>query len=107
MEFQEATLRHGEDLLRAGADIVKVPVEIDSLSFTHRDEFAKYGAMGTPVIDDVHHMSLYFFGESALRLFRKHAINTLTIIREIRRSELPERRGSPVPLGSHAWERCA
>ena len=109
MQFQDATLRHSEALVRDGLripDVVQVSVEIYSLSFTHRDLFEKYGAKTTGGIETDYYMSLYFVGESAMQQFIRHGIALPPTLGTVRRNELPERRGSPVPLGSRIWERA-
>jgi hypothetical protein len=48
-------------------------------------------------------MTLCFFSRTARALAVRHGVD-LTVVKEIRRSDLPQQCGRPVPFGSHVWD---
>jgi len=112
IEFFERATAHGEELvlkegLRPPA-VVRIDVEIYSLSFTHKDEFPRYGAISPPmqVGTDEIYMRLYFLSDSAVEHAKRLGVHLPPILGTIRRDELPVRRGTQAKPGAHFWERA-
>jgi len=97
--FADTISRRDFQLTSAGIrvpDLVQVPVEIYSLSFTHYHLFAKYGSTTRIGLDATHYIRLYFLSDSVLAFASHYALNLPPILMRIRRAELPQERTAVV-----------
>jgi hypothetical protein len=110
--FFEAAIKHGEDLVSQGfrrPEVIQIPIEVYSLSFTHKDDFPKYGVVNEPPNSgiDLMYMSIYFFSDQAFAMAQSLGVRLPRVVKTITRKELPEQKGSQAPLGAKFWDRAS
>ncbi len=110
--FFDAALEHGERLVAEGLRwpaAIPIPVEIYSLSFSHKEQFPKYGVRNEPPQSglDLMYTSLYFFSDETLSFARRLGIALPEVRKTITRKELPAAKGSPAAAGNKFWDRAS
>jgi hypothetical protein len=110
--FFTTAIEYGERLVAEGLRwpaVIPIPIEVYSLSFSHKDEFPKYGVTNEPPRSgtDLQYMRLYFFSDEAFSFAKRLGVTLPEIRKTITRKELPKAKGAPASAGNKFWDRAS